>query len=415
MNGRCETDPLDRAVDVCDSCYGEFCKVCLVLPKGRRHPICTHCTLALSGVRGHATVQPRGDKRTVKQRREELAAAATQPSDDKVFRFFDADSQSGGAEDDASDRRGGRRTTRRDRRAKGGPTGPEQAPKPSTAPLPMPAEVAAAAAELKAAASGANLERAAAEGDSRTRGGAPTGAPDGGPDGAGTADPTELVTVTRAVARLEELRRQGASPTTSPVPEVPAAPPAADEAEPTTGADEPAADAGPARKAGPPPKPRAAPAPRPDRRRPEGTDRDGRPPTAPMVGEVRTIGGRRNSDQAPAPQPARPRPAADAAATPSATATQDRLPATDGADTAMMDDDELVSVSEALSGVEQFDARQPSPAAAPAPAASALPVPAESRKADTDSRGNWIPPILRGMAPDARQAKTNLPKRKRGS
>lgn len=404
MNGRCETDPLDRAVDVCDSCYGEFCKVCLVLPKGRRHPICTHCTLVLSGVRGHATVQPRGEKRTVKQRRAELAAAAAEPSDDKVFRFFDADAEPDDAEAGASGRRGGRRAPRRDRRVKGGTTGPGHG-SPNTAPLPMPAEVAAAAAELRAAANGGAGAPAAVAGGPRIADGAPTGDSVSQADGVAVADPTELVTVTRAVARLEELRRQGASPVASPVPEVPsaspapevpsaagpAAPTATDDAEPLPGADEPAAANGPARRPGPPPKPRsaAAPAARPDRRRPDGADGDGRPPTAPMVGEVRTIGGRRSSDQAPPPQPARLRPAA-AATTAAAAAT----------------DDELVSVSEALSGIEQFDAAQP----APAPA-----TPDKSRKADTDSRGNWIPPILRGMAPDARQAKTNLPKRKRGS
>ncbi len=410
MNGRCETDPLDRAVDVCDSCYGEFCKVCLVLPKGRRHPICTHCTLVLSGVRGHATVQPRGDKRTVKQRRVELQAAATQPSDDQVFRFFDADTQPDGADAAEAGRRSGRRPTRKDRRAKSDPaTPPAPRPTPSAAPLPMPAEVAAAAAELMAAASG------------QTGVAAPTETSNGGEG----ADPTELVTVTRAVARLEELRRQGASPTTSPVPEVPAAVPAAavgdddeTEAEPPVDAelpaeaDEPAADAGPPpRRPGPPPKPRAAePTPRPDRRRPQGADRDGRPPTAPMVGEVRTIGGRRSSDQAPAPQPARTRPAAaPVPAHAGATAIPERpLSEAEADGTEMIDDDELVSVSEALSGVDRFDARQPGPA--PAAAASG-----ESRKADTDSQGNWIPPILRGMAPDAREAKTNLPKRKRGS
>lgn len=117
-----------------------------------------------------------------------------------------------------------------------------------------------------------------------------------------------------------------------------------------------------------------------------------------MVGEVRTIGGRRSSDQAPPPQPARPRPAATAAPV--------RPEAADASDAATIDDDELVSVSEALSGVEHFDAAQPLPAPA---------TPDRSRKADTDSRGNWIPPILRGLAPDAREAKTNLPKRKRGS
>lgn len=410
MNGRCETDPLDRAVDVCDSCYGEFCKVCLVLPKGRRHPICTHCTLALSGVRGHATVQPRGDRRTVKQRRAELQAAAAEPADEKVFKFFDADAEPAAAGTDGAGQKAGRRGNRRDRKAKAPVAEPGRGPKPGTAPLPMPAEVEAAAAALKAAAAGEPAQP-----------NQPTE----------PADPTELVTVTRAVARLEELRRNGTSPTGSPVPPVPelpdngsapadgvgantapdldGEPPAApDEAAPDEAApDEAAAEATPARKAGPPPKPQPPAAPRPDRRRPEGADREGRPPTAPMVGEVRTIGGRRSSDQAPAPQPAKPRSAAPAKpAAKAATVTEERGTPTPASGDAAVDDEEMVDVGAALSGVERFDARQPSPG----PTGSG-----DGRKADTDSRGNWIPPILRGMAPDAREAKTNLPQRKRGS
>jgi len=393
MNGRCETDPLDRAVDVCDSCYGEFCRACLVLPKGRRHPICTHCTLALSGVRGHATVEPRGDRRTAKQRRAQLRAAATQPADEEVFRFFDADSDPAEAEADGSSRKGGRRSTRRNRRGKAAGAEPDR--KPGTAPLPMPAKVAAAAGALKARVNGEGTE----DGSGVENG--------GGVADHGRADPTELVTMTRAVARLEELRREGTPPVGSPVPPVPDK--AAADGPPTgAGPAEPGdpdaecpveqADGAPASKAGPPPKPRTAapPAARPDRRRPEGADREGRPPTAPMVGEVRTIGGRRSSDQAPPPQPGRLRPAAA-----SSTAAEERPP-----DTAPDDDDELVNVVEALSGVELFDARHPVPGAV----GSGGP-----RKADTDSQGNWIPPILRGMAPDAREAKTNLPRRKRGS
>ena len=35
------------------------------------------------------------------------------------------------------------------------------------------------------------------------------------------------------------------------------------------------------------------------------------------------------------------------------------------------------------------------------------------QRADIDANGNWIPPILRGMAADAKDAKANLPKRRR--
>ncbi|MEZ5407541.1 MAG: hypothetical protein R2761_05900, partial [Acidimicrobiales bacterium] len=358
-----------------------------MLPKGRRHPICTHCTLALSGVRGHATVQTRGDRKTAKQRRAELQAAAAEPADEKVFRFFDADTEEAESGTDGAGRKGGRRGARRDRRGKA--VSAEPGRKPSSAPLPMPAEVAAAAAALKARANGEGSDAEQGR-DGRVR--------------RDPGDPTELVTVTGAVARLEELRRQGTPPAGSPVPPVPATATAtatADEistdegapeaSDPDVGGERPQAEAAapdtaPARKGGPPPKPRsaAAPTPRPDRRRPEGADREGRPPTAPMVGEVRTIGGRRSSDQAPPPQPARSRAAA------AAPTTAEERPT----DAAPDDDDELVDVGEALSGVEKFDARHP---AAPGDGESDGP-----RKADTDSRGNWIPPILRGMAPDAR-------------
>ena len=34
-------------------------------------------------------------------------------------------------------------------------------------------------------------------------------------------------------------------------------------------------------------------------------------------------------------------------------------------------------------------------------------------RADVDSQGNWIPPVLRGIAPDAAEAKADLPQRPR--
>ena len=89
MNGRCETDPLDRAIDVCDSCYGEFCDACLVRPKGRRHPVCTDCAIIASGVSRESQPDPRGSKRTAKKRR---AALKAQPNaEEAVFTYFDAD------------------------------------------------------------------------------------------------------------------------------------------------------------------------------------------------------------------------------------------------------------------------------------------------------------------------------------
>jgi hypothetical protein len=85
MNGRCETDPFDQAIDVCQSCYGEFCGNCLVEVKGRRHPMCTDCTVAASGVRAGVRPRPRGDRKTAKKRRKHLRSQPVQDG----FRYFD--------------------------------------------------------------------------------------------------------------------------------------------------------------------------------------------------------------------------------------------------------------------------------------------------------------------------------------
>ncbi|MFV0526614.1 MAG: hypothetical protein ACK5RL_19175 [Acidimicrobiales bacterium] len=86
MNGRCETDPLDAAVDVCQRCFGEFCEACLVKLPGRKHPFCTQCAINASGVRGSEPATLRGDRRTAKARRRALQEARPgRPA----FQFFD--------------------------------------------------------------------------------------------------------------------------------------------------------------------------------------------------------------------------------------------------------------------------------------------------------------------------------------
>lgn len=87
MNGRCETDPFDQAIDVCDSCYGEFCEACLVTTKGRKYPVCKDCTLIASGVRPGATPVPRGSKKTARKRRKELRSV---PRGKPTFEYFDS-------------------------------------------------------------------------------------------------------------------------------------------------------------------------------------------------------------------------------------------------------------------------------------------------------------------------------------
>lgn len=86
MYGRCETDPFDQAIDVCDSCYGEFCASCLVTTKSRKHPICKECALIESGIRPGAKPLLRGSKRTAAERRRSLRDAPTTP---RNFSYFD--------------------------------------------------------------------------------------------------------------------------------------------------------------------------------------------------------------------------------------------------------------------------------------------------------------------------------------
>ena len=85
MNGRCETDPFDQAIDVCGSCYGEFCRNCLVTTKRRKRPMCKDCAIVASGVRTGAKPTIRGDKKTADERRSALQSAPEQES----FQYFD--------------------------------------------------------------------------------------------------------------------------------------------------------------------------------------------------------------------------------------------------------------------------------------------------------------------------------------
>ena len=83
-----------------------------------------------------------------------------------------------------------------------------------------------------------------------------------------------------------------------------------------------------------------------------------------MIGEVRTIGGRRSSDV----NDPTPTPEMEAAA--------------------------VAADAGERNAIEAFDADRPA-------------------SADRDAQGNWVPPILRGMAPDAREKKDALPHRRR--
>ncbi len=84
MNGYCEYHTFDRAVDVCNVCYGDLCRSCVVMLAGRRHATCKECVIDLSGVRTLARPVERGDKATVNARREQYATV----DEDEYFQFF---------------------------------------------------------------------------------------------------------------------------------------------------------------------------------------------------------------------------------------------------------------------------------------------------------------------------------------
>jgi hypothetical protein len=92
MYGRCETDPFDQAVDVCGSCYGEFCAACLVKTKGRKDPVCKECTIIASGVRPGAKPLIRGAKKTAAARRRTLRETPPAPP---PFEYFDLGDEPG--------------------------------------------------------------------------------------------------------------------------------------------------------------------------------------------------------------------------------------------------------------------------------------------------------------------------------
>lgn len=427
MNGRCETDPLDGAVDVCDSCYGEYCDNCLVRPKGRRHPVCTDCALIASGVRGNAKPKLIGSKRTAKKRREALSAQPDDPS--TVFQYFDSEDPLDATSTAEVAKKG------RSKRRKKKPDNVSADTEPDH-------QVEAIESPQEADGSGSNTERASAlpgegvaagvEAEEVAANGT-TGA-DGQTDATDELDEGEDADApsTSAVAKLMELRKEAAGPHDRAAPSQ--AEPTADEAataasadsatsnqdEPvdetvtahtaTSNTDKPVDDADAATatsntdkavddadaattdnddgpnssgeveaEAAPIDSDESASATASsDNRR--TTDQAGfaQPTTAPMIGEVRTIGGRRSDDVQESQDP-----------------LPTKAPAVVGAGAKQGESGH--------NGIEEFDAERP----------AEKPTGTDGSGADTDDGGNWIPPILRGMATDAREASANLPHRRR--
>ncbi len=88
MNGRCTTDPLDHADDVCEFCAGEFCSNCLITSRNGKSVVCRTCARANSGVKVSHAARPRASKSEVKQARKDLVEAKTTRAP-KTFQFFD--------------------------------------------------------------------------------------------------------------------------------------------------------------------------------------------------------------------------------------------------------------------------------------------------------------------------------------
>lgn len=77
----CVRHPFQHSDNLCKHCGLEFCRDCLVYPKGPKKPaLCVSCALAASGVRSSAANRPalsrRELKRRLKERQAELAALA---------------------------------------------------------------------------------------------------------------------------------------------------------------------------------------------------------------------------------------------------------------------------------------------------------------------------------------------------
>lgn len=91
LNGRCEKDALDRAEDICELCGNQFCASCLLYPRGRRKPpTCKGCALANSGLRGTGAVDRAISRREYKNLKKELLAQLDGVEQtDPEFTFFD--------------------------------------------------------------------------------------------------------------------------------------------------------------------------------------------------------------------------------------------------------------------------------------------------------------------------------------
>ena len=74
----CIRHPFLLSENLCGRCGAEFCRECLVFPRGQKLPLCVTCAITASGVRSNATpgVSKREIRARAKARSEEIEALA---------------------------------------------------------------------------------------------------------------------------------------------------------------------------------------------------------------------------------------------------------------------------------------------------------------------------------------------------
>ena len=74
----CIRHPFLLSENLCGRCGAEFCRECLVFPRGQKLPMCVTCAIRASGVRSNATpgVSKREIRARAKARYEEIEALA---------------------------------------------------------------------------------------------------------------------------------------------------------------------------------------------------------------------------------------------------------------------------------------------------------------------------------------------------
>ncbi len=77
----CRRHPFILSENLCGRCGDEFCRECLVFPRGQKLPLCTDCAIAASGVRAQSApgLKKREIRARAKARARELREQAPKP------------------------------------------------------------------------------------------------------------------------------------------------------------------------------------------------------------------------------------------------------------------------------------------------------------------------------------------------